>query len=186
MSENSKDVTMVNQQETDIAWLAGIFDGEGTVTVTRNGSTKHPEQNARKTEMTIANSDERIILRSVNILESIGIRPYVGCLEPASHQRLKRWRVAVSKRSDVKKLTELLIPQLTAKKEQAILLNRYVTSRIDRETLAGNRITRQNISTDEASWGDEIVNFNNPLSGPSQIAREAAKKDLQMIRSGLM
>ena len=186
MSERPMDETMGNQQETDAAWLAGIFDGEGSITVTRNGATKHPEQNARKTEMTIANSDERIILRAVRILESIGIRPYVGCLEPGSHQNLKRWRVGITKRSDVKRLTELLIPQLTAKKEQAILLNRYVTSRIDRETAHGNRLTRQPISSDEAKWGDELVGFNNPLSGPSQTVRKDAATELRMIQSGLM
>lgn len=186
MSENSKDNTMANQQETDIAWLAGIFDGEGSITVTYNGRTKHPEMNARKTAMTIANSDERIILRSVNILESIGIHPYIGCLEPASHQRLKRWRVAIAKRSDIQKLTELLIPQLTAKKEQAILLNRYVSSRIDREERNGARLTRQPISSDETSWGDQIIDFNDPLSGPSQTARKDAGDNLRMIQSGLM
>jgi len=186
MSERPKDETMGNQQETDIAWLAGIFDGEGSITVTLNGATKHPNQNARKTAMTIANSDERIILRSVQILESIGIRPYVGCLEPASHQRLKRWRIAIAKRADIQRLTELLIPQLTAKKEQAILLNRYVSSRIDREEKNGARLTRQPISVDESSWGDHIVEFNDPLSGPSQTARKGAVSELHMIQSGLM
>ncbi len=185
MSENSEDKTMANQQETDIAWLAGIFDGEGTISVTKNNGTKNPEWNCRKTDMAIGNGDERIILRAVQILESLGIRPYLTCAEPASHQRLKRWRIGVTKRADVRRLTELLIPQLTAKKEQAILLNRYVTSRIEREEKLG--MTRKNpVSLDEVSLGNQILDFNNPLSGPSQTAREDARNSLRMIQSGLM
>ena len=176
---------MVNQQETDVAWLAGIFDGEGTITVTRNGSTKHPEQNARKTEMVIANGDERIILRAIEVLESIGIKPYITCMEPASHQRLKRWRVGITKRVDVFTLTGILIPHLTAKKEQATLLKRYVASRIERETANGNRLTRQKISEEESFLGDKVVEFNNPLSESSQTVREGAKNRLHMIQSGL-
>lgn len=176
---------MVNQQETDIAWLAGIFDGEGTITVTHNGSTKHPGQNARKTEMVIPNGDERLILRSIEVLESMGIKPYVTCLEPASHQRLKRWRVGITKRSDILILTEKLIPYLTAKREQAILLKRYVASRIERELASGNRLTRKPISEEEAFLSDKIVELNNPLSGPSQTLREGAKNSLHMIKSGL-
>jgi len=177
---------MANQQETDVAWLAGIFDGEGTISVTRNGQTKHPEMNARKTEMTIANGDERIILRALEVMESIGIKPYVGCLEPASHQRLKRWRVSVSKRSDVLILTGRLIPHLTAKREQAMLLKRYVASRITREEANGARLTRKPISEEESFLGDKVVEFNNPLSGSSQTVREGAKNKLHMIQSGLM
>lgn len=176
---------MVNQQETDVAWLAGIFDGEGTITVTRNGSTKHPEQNARKTEMVIPNGDERIVLRCVETLESIGIKPYVTCLEPGSHQRLKRWRVGISKRADILVLTEKLIPYLTAKREQAILLKRYVVSRIDRENANGNRLTRQRISEEESFLGDKIVEFNDPLSESSQTVRGGAKHKMRMIQSGL-
>lgn len=185
MSENSTDATMGNQQETDVAWLAGIFDGEGTITVTRNGSTKHPEQNARKTEMTIPNGDERMILKIIIVLESLGIKPYVTCLEPASHQRLKRWRVGVTKRTDISTLSGALIPYLSCKREQAILLKRYVDSRIKRETENGNRLTRKPISEEEKFLGDKIVEFNNPLSGSSQTVREGAKNELRMIQSGL-
>lgn len=173
------------QQETEIAWLAGIFDGEGTMTVTRNGSTKNPEQNARKTEMVIPNGDERIILRSIEVMENIGIKPYVTCSDPASHQRLKRWRVCVSKRSDIVKLTGALIPYLTAKKEQAMLLKRYVESRISREESNGARLTRKKISEEEAFLGNKVVEFNDPLSESSQAIRGDAKQQLRMRWSGL-
>jgi hypothetical protein len=190
MGENPTDVTMGNQQETDIAWLAGVFDGEGTLSLGKNNGTKHPDWNARKITLVVPNSDERLILRAVEIFERMGITPYITCGEPNAHQNLDRWRVCVTQREDVRKVVIALIPYLTAKREQAILMRRYVESRLKREFILNqkqpdgkrHKLTRRPISEAETKLADRLLTYNDPLSGPSQTIRKAARETLIDIR----
>lgn len=167
------------------------MDGEGTIGLTSNRSTKNPASNARKSEFCFSNGDERMILKCVNVIESIGISPYVTCLEPRAHQNLKRFRVCVSKLADIKVLTELMIPHLTSKLEQAILMNRYVTSRLSDPWINGDlqpdgkrhKATRRRISPDEAAWADRVAQLNDPASRASTTAREGAAIELDRRRA---
>jgi hypothetical protein len=187
---------MGNQQEMDIAWLAGIFDGEGTITMTKNNGTKHPEWNARKSEMSIANCDERLIVKCVSILESNGIRPYITTISPRKNLNQFAYRMCVSKLADTKKLAEMLLPHLTSKREQATMMIRYATSRLDRAFILNesmpdgkkHMLTRRPISKDEQESADLLIEYNNRNSRSSTTAREGAKLMLERrkIQSGLM
>lgn len=192
---------MGNQQEMDIAWLAGIFDGEGTITMTKNNGTKNPDWNARKSEMSVTNCDERLIVKCIVILERIGIRPYVTEIHPrkrvnARSNTQKAYRVCVSKLKDTQTLSRLLAPHLTSKVDQAILMDRYASSRLERAWLLGqkqndgkkHKLTRRPISSEEAIAADHLVEFNNRFSRSSTTAREGALAYLveRKIQSGLM
>lgn len=187
---------MGNQQEMDLAWLAGIFDGEGTITMTKNWTTKHPNNNARKCEMSITNCDERLVVKCVSILEANGIRPYITNIVPRKSGNQKAYRVVVTKMVDTKKLSEMLSVHLTSKFEQAIALNRYVTSRLDRAFILNqtqpdgkkHMLTRRPISKDEEKDADLILEYNNRKSSSSTTAREGARLMLERrkIQSGLM
>lgn len=187
---------MGNQQEMDIAWLAGIFDGEGTITMTKNHGTKHPDWNARKSEMSISNCDERLIVKCVSIIESNGIRPYITCIVPKKRGSLKAYRVCVSKLADTKRLAELMLPHLTSKLEQATMMIRYSTSRLDRAFILNENqpdgkkhmLTRRPISQEEQEAADLLLEYNNRNSRSSTTAREGARLMLERrkIQSGLM
>ena len=121
-------VTIDNQQETlkNICWLAGAFDADGTVTI-RDTKDRTPSP-----YMDLSNSDDHFINKSVEVIQSIGINPYI------SEQKLnKKWkkvyRVRVHKRLEVKKLLETMLPYLTAKKARASLVINYINNKITNE-----------------------------------------------------
>jgi hypothetical protein len=179
---------MGNQQvtETNIAWLAGIVDGEGTFAISKNNGTRNPEWNARKVELSISGTDERLILRCVGILESLQVRPYLVCVKSKKKNRQDAWRVAVSKMGDLCTISKMLLPFLTCKAGQALAMYQYTESRItrtlnlDKKRLDGKRgrLTRHQITPEEFALGERLLAFNDPRSGTSTTAREGAKRIL--------
>jgi hypothetical protein len=77
---------MGNQQATptegEIAWLGGIIEGEGTLSLapTRTGGTGRNGQQYHKIVVMVRlyNSDAGIILKALEIMEKIGINPHLS------------------------------------------------------------------------------------------------------------
>jgi hypothetical protein len=180
MSDNLQDVTIGNQQETDIAWLAGIIDGEGSFTVTKNKYAPDKPPSV-KAALTIPNTDERIILKSVQILERFEVSFYISD-HAAKNTRKRYWVVAVSKLSDLMRLTERLIPHLSGKKEQALLLHRYTSLRqtgpwIDKginPVTRKHQMGRRPLACEEWDLVNKIYQENG--KGSSTTTREAAEQ----------
>lgn len=64
---------MGNQQERSLAWLAGIIDGEGTISVQ---VYTMPDGRVRITPfVAVANTDEGILTEAMAILSDIGVGP---------------------------------------------------------------------------------------------------------------
>jgi hypothetical protein len=129
LGENKEDETMDNQQVTreEIAWLAGIWDGEGTIGVRH--CVKIHQFSPR---MHVTNSDARIIARVREILEKMGINPYlrehgIGGFPGSKKQT---WVIGVDTLAKSKIILDNLLPYLVGKKEQAEFLLRFVNSRL--------------------------------------------------------
>lgn len=122
---------MGNQQATlnEISWLAGIWDGEGTIGVRH--SVKIHQFSPR---MHIVNSNSLIIQRSIEIMEKLGITPYIrekgtGAFEGSKKQC---WAVGVDNLTKSKILLDCLMPYFVGKKAQAQILLKFVDSRLER------------------------------------------------------
>lgn len=129
--DNERDETMGNQQERSLAWLAGILDGEGTVSIQ---VYTLPDGRIRITPfVAIVNTDEGILQGCREILEEIGVA-YRNCKAPSSGHGFQGKLVCSNLRIDgqkpVKKLLEVIGEYLRSKKRQnAATVLRYLQSR---------------------------------------------------------
>lgn len=118
----------MNLTETDKAYLAGLFDGEGTL------GYYHYRGNRHEVMVAITNTDMRV---HTWLLDKVGC----GTIRPVSQCRNKHiafhWRI--SNRSRVQALLEAILPYLIIKKEQvSCLLDLWQT-----EPAARTRVTDQ-------------------------------------------
>jgi len=110
---------MVNVKDTDIAWLAGIVNGEGCFSV------KMPVKRGRgrschQVWLVICNTSKAMIDRAANIMVGLGTaRPSVRRVWKG--ERATRWQywVNLCQKDDLLLVTESLLPYLTAKRIEA-------------------------------------------------------------------
>lgn len=75
-----------NQQQTvtdgEIGWLAGIIDGEGSITMLINRRADRTQVLRITPRITITNTDQAIIDKVISILTNLGIAKYVQITKP--------------------------------------------------------------------------------------------------------
>lgn len=176
---------MGNPQVIDVAWLAGLIDGEGSFTITKNryAADKPPSV---KAALTIPSTDERIIAKCYRIIHEMGIRPYL-CEHPPRTKRKRYWVVGVMKLADLAMISGILLPYLT-RNDNAVLMHKYTALRmtgpwIDKgihPATGKHQMCRRPLAAEE--W--DIVqamygNNQNTPSSSSTTAREAARQYLK-------
>lgn len=136
---------MGNQQEIlneELAYLAGILDGEGSITMNvRRKTWKGWNGIGVDIGIAIVNTDGGIIKRCVEIIRKIGIEPYLN--EQQTQALYKRdgteYRnklktlvyVRVGKMAQVKRVLELIAPYLAGeKKSRAELMIEFIDRRM--------------------------------------------------------
>jgi len=111
--------------ETDYAYLAGIIDGEGTVTIHRNAAKKKGRIYVwYQPQLTISNTD-------TSMLRSLQVR-FGGHIVKANAPANKHWRQAYLlffRRNEILTLLPKVIPYLTAKRQKAELMLEYMNTR---------------------------------------------------------
>jgi len=125
---------MGNQQATDLelGWLAGIYDGEGYMGLTRQNTKR---TRSIRPDIQLVNCDPDVILKARTILNKIGINPYirerVHSKRGVESQWSRNYIMQMSKFSDVKRFIDTIGSLLTGeKKKRAELMLRLVNSRI--------------------------------------------------------
>ncbi len=144
---------MGNQQERSLAWLAGIIDGEGTVSVQ---VYTLPDGRVRLTPFVgIVNSDVGILTECREILSSLGVK-YRDCGKPLTTGRFAGSLLCTNIRIDGQKPVQSLLKIIgqylrSVKREKAATLLTYLESRtsrlIKRDKLG--RISRSEYSREE-------------------------------------
>lgn len=121
--------------DTDLAWLAGILDGEGTIhlgrgnyCVKRNGRTWRYQ--CIRYVVIISNTDPSIILECQRIMNAIS----GGAVNRLKYARVPKgyspqYLLRITSCSGIKKFLTALMPYLVGKKPQAELLMAYLTQR---------------------------------------------------------
>jgi hypothetical protein len=114
-----------NVSEIDHAYLAGIIDGEGTVSITRSKTRKNGRDLvAYQPELTVSNTN-LILLGSLH-------GRFGGHLVKANIPAHKNWRqgyILFFRRKEMLMLLPKVIPHLTAKRQKAELLFEYMSTR---------------------------------------------------------
>jgi hypothetical protein len=110
--------------EKDIAWLAGIIDGEGCFSVKRAIRRRTGRRAGSWTSyqlwIVLCNTSEPMIRRSERILRDMGVhfQPVRRVWKGKKATRWQYW-LHVARKADVLSLTEQLLPHLTAKALEA-------------------------------------------------------------------
>lgn len=104
-------------KQTDLAWLAGIIDGEGSIGLTFSKTYK-PQLQLENTNLAMM---EKVC--SVLAAMSIGTRTVTNVKNQTRNPKWKlSYRICVAKQSDLLVLLTALEPYLVAKKPQALRL----------------------------------------------------------------
>lgn len=124
---------MDNKQATptDLAYFAGIVDGEGWI-----GLQKHfvkGKFTAYSPHVRVINTDPNIIERIQSIWASLGIEPYLNEQQPSTGNGKIVLYVEIHKQSLIKKTLEAILPYLVGKKARATMLLRFIDKTMDRE-----------------------------------------------------
>lgn len=125
---------MGNQQakSVELAWLAGIIDGEGSILLGSKGkANKHPGYHGIQVGATIhiTNTDGNIINRCVEIISSLGVNCHIANKGFTPNHSVV-YRIDIGKMAHIKTLLEALMPYLIGKIGQAKLVHRFVSQRI--------------------------------------------------------
>ena len=123
-----------NQQrkigESDLDWLAGLWDGEGTFGL-YYAKARHTQM---KPHGSVVNTHKGALDRVTQTLTAFGIGHHVMWQQIYQREGLKSerptWRVAVLGLKRLRPLLELMIPRLTVKQEQAKTLLEFIDYRM--------------------------------------------------------
>lgn len=124
-----KDDTIGNPQVTDLelAWLAGLYDGEGSFFICKNGSSKY------QMRVTLTNTDSILIAHTVEILDRLGVGPWVSSYTPKSRNSRIAYHIVIGKMANAKKFITSIEPYLVGRSGQASLVLRFIESRLKYE-----------------------------------------------------
>ena len=121
---------MDNQQATpiELSYLAGLWDGEGTITVSKGKMKNNNIQYSPR--ISLGNTEVSMINEIVKTLDKVGIRGYIFTEEKEA-PRKDMYKIVISKFDQAKKLLEIILPYLKVKKAQGELLLRFLKNRIE-------------------------------------------------------
>lgn len=127
-----------NQQakDTDLAWLAGIIDGEGSILLGSKGHRgKHLGYHGLQIGATIhvTNTCGNIISKCEEILDTLGVSFHVADKTTPSN-KTQVWRIDISKMSEIQTLLEAIMPFLISKIGQAKIVHRFVVRRQEKKS----------------------------------------------------
>jgi len=116
---------------TDLAWLAGIADGEGCFSVkspiVRSTGKRAGSRTSYQLWFVLCNTSKPMIDRVASILKATGVQS--GTMRKVwKGKKATRWQywIEIARKHDLLRLTEMLLPHLTAKKTEAEVVIWYL------------------------------------------------------------
>lgn len=168
------DETIDNPQVTEknLAWLGGIWDGEGSISIVKSLRKKGNWNLYSK--ITMENSSVRIVTEVCRILKGLNISYYIWTRKPRSTKHKQMYVVNVCKMNDINKFCNIIRPYLILKIEQADLLGKFTESRIS--GFGGGRNYKgrnKKFSQEEIDLCDKIQVLNK--LGPTETSTTLCK-----------
>jgi hypothetical protein len=112
-------VTDISQLE--LGWLAGIIDGEGSITIVKRGPTFVPQ-------VQMANTSKKLVDKYCEILDKMDISYHCYGRQKQGNRKYQ-WEVSVCGRPRVLKFILMLQDILVAKQNQAATVLEWIESR---------------------------------------------------------
>jgi hypothetical protein len=113
-------------KEIDYAWLSGIVDGEGCITIFRrtNKSSNGNTIISPAASATITNTNCLMLEKCIKIFDDVGIK--YSYLNPRNSNTRKVMRVQIRNYDSLKKFVSIMKPYLVAKKKQLEILEEFL------------------------------------------------------------
>ena len=161
-----EDTTIGNQQVRldELAWLAGVIDGEGTINITKKlGSKKRARKDGtRKMNywvfLQVTNTNEQLILKVIEIMKKLNANPYVWEKKDTDKWK-KAYQLSLQRMVKVKRVVEKINPYLIAKKRQAELVLKFIDSRLSKFQKGKGKTNPY--TEEEMKWINEIKRLNH-------------------------
>ncbi len=122
---------MTKVSETDLAWLAGIVDGEGCFSVkrpiARQGAHRCGQRTSYQAWLVICNTSEPMMRRVRSIYDALGVtgakprRVWKG-------KKATRWQhwLEIAQKHELLRVTQAILPHLTAKRDEALVVEWFL------------------------------------------------------------
>lgn len=119
--------------EKELAWLAGIMEGEGTFSIYhQKTNTKGAVNGCLRATVSVTNCDPYLINECFRIFKNMGIELFMHQYDNKKGSTRTVYDLQTSKQTYVKIICETLLPYLVGeKKPKAEMLLRFVTKRIE-------------------------------------------------------
>lgn len=141
-----KTVSLTSEQQTvqednlqktllDNSWLAGIWDGEGSIGFTHVRRKRGKDYFCPL--VSIGNTSREMMEEILRIMGKIGINPHITFQERKSKKHSPCWKFMIRRHEQIRNFLPTIIPFLITKKELAELLVEYTTIR--KNTLESGR-----------------------------------------------
>ena len=126
--------TMDNQQETDFAWLAGILDGEGYVSICMNQHKHRKYGNTTQylPRVSVGSTSTEIMEKCKRILTELGVGYNITDRKLPSGKIFQSVIIVGMKR--VGKLLPFVVPYLTLKCQNAMRIYKFIQMRLHSNT----------------------------------------------------
>ena len=136
---------MDNQQATkaELGWLAGIIDGEGYLGMSVEAEHNYREghqtrQHSIKIEIKVTNCDPAIVVRTAEIMQKLGVNPYIR--QPAMPKNTNHnvyFEASIKRMAPVKRILDAVLPYLVGSKlERASIILQFIQLRTDNPGVA--------------------------------------------------
>lgn len=153
------------EHTTNLAWLAGIMEGEGTFSIYHQRRS-NAESDQLRACVSLTNTDATLINKAYDIFKAIGVEMHVHEYKNKKGSTRPVYDMQTAKAKNVLDICNALLPFLFGEKRaKAEMLIRFTTKRL--EKLGSNRDTRKG-KYDEEDW-EQFHNFRS-----STTTRETA------------
>jgi hypothetical protein len=128
MNRDNQQITV----ELKKAWLAGIWDGEGTFSIVRQNRREYRNREMKfglTPKLTMENTSVDIIDECCLILDQLNIAYYISDRKEGSKKHKRRYVVQVCRFTEIVKFCEMISPFIVSKKLQLELLKEFSLSR---------------------------------------------------------
>lgn len=124
--------------ETNLAWLAGMIEGDGWISIQTYSAPGSKFNRAVKPTIGVSNQDARIIQAVKAIWLQLGVEGWIGEASPtaSSYSTRTMYAISTSKISNVNKVVKAILPYLRGEKlARAELVYEFTERRMKQKNL---------------------------------------------------
>lgn len=145
-----------NQQVTSeqLAWLAGIWDGEGSFLIEPLHKGTHYSG-----AITMTNSSTKMLQQVITILDNLGITGHLYLEKMRSKKHKCCYHITIRNNAMVKKFILVVLPYLVAKSEHAGILLKYIDSRAKYKRVVGRDSRGRLTGVKSQGYSEEEIKY---------------------------